>query len=155
MKIMDLFGSGGSFSEYYAADYNDDILLLGHDGPGHIAIAAGKPRLRPLTVYHGKVGRGLSIEMSVQHGPVTLVSVTEDGRGSLKLVVAEGESVPGPILEIGNTNSRYRFPLGARGFLTSWNAQGPAHHCAIGVGHISARIARLAALLGIEYIRVC
>lgn len=155
MKIMDLLGAGGSFTEYYANDYADDVILMGHDGPGHIAIANGKSKLRPLNIYHGKVGRGLSIEMSVQHGPVTLLSVAEDGKGSLKLVVAEGESVPGPILEIGNTNSRYRFPLGSRVFMQEWNRQGPAHHCAIGVGHRYAQLAKVAALLEIDCVRVC
>ncbi|CAM3245715.1 L-arabinose isomerase [Deinococcus saxicola] len=92
--------------------------------------------------------------MSVRHGPVTLLSVVEDG-GSLKLLVAEGESVPGPILEIGNTNSRYRFPLGARGFVEAWNAQGPAHHCAVGVGHIADRIRKLGALKGLRFTQVC
>lgn len=155
MKIMDTFGAGGSFTEYYAVDFNEDIVLMGHDGPGHIAIAAGQTKVRPLEVYHGKIGRGLSVEMSVKYGPVTLLSVVESDSGSLKLLVAEGASVPGPILEIGNTNSRYRFSVGARTFMESWNAQGPAHHCAVGVGHISSKLRKLAALLGLEFVQVC
>lgn len=155
MKIMDLLGIGGSFTEFYANDFNSDAILMGHDGPGHMAIAEGKPKLRPLRVYHGKVGRGLSIEMSVKHGPVTLLAVAEIGNGTLRFVVAEGESVPGPILEIGNTNSRYRFSVGVRGFLEKWTNQGSAHHCAIGVGHHWSRLNKLASLLGIECVRVC
>jgi L-arabinose isomerase len=155
MKIMDCFAAGGSFTEYYAVDYNDDVVLMGHDGPGHIAIAEGKTKVRPLDVYHGKVGRGLSVEMSVKHGPVTLLSVVQTADGKLKLLVAEGESVPGPILEIGNTNSRYRFVIGARSFLNEWNVHGPAHHCAVGVGHISSKLKKLGALLGMECVRVC
>src|SRR3990172_4658864 len=116
-------------------DWNDDVVLMGHDGPGHIAIAQGKTKVRPLEVYHGKVGRGLSVEMSVKHGPVTLLSVVQTVDGQLMLLVAEAESVKGPILEIGNTNSRYRFPIGARRFVEAWNTHGPAHHSAVGVGH--------------------
>jgi len=155
MKIMDLLGAGGSFTEYYAADFNEDLVLMGHDGPGHIAIAEGKTKVRPLAVYHGKVGQGLSVEMSVKHGPVTLLSVAEDAQTRFKLVVAEGESVAGTILEIGNTNSRYRFPPGARTFIEAWNAQGPAHHCAVGVGRVASSLRKVAALMGLGFHRVC
>jgi L-arabinose isomerase len=155
MKIMDSFGAGGSFTEFYATDFKDDVVLLGHDGPGHIAIAEGKTKVRPLGVFHGKVGHGLSVEMSVKNGPVTLLSVMETENGSIKLLAAHGESVPGPILEIGNTNSRYRFPIGARRFIESWNAEGPAHHCAVGVGHIAGKIEKLGSLLGLEVTRIC
>jgi L-arabinose isomerase len=155
MKIMDSFGAGGSFSEYYAVDYNDEVVLMGHDGPGHIAIAEGRAKVRSLNVYHGKVGSGLSVEMSIKHGPVTLLSVVQTVGGELSFLVAEGESVPGPILEIGNTNSRYRFPIGARNFQNDWNMHGPAHHCAIGLGHISAKLKKLGALLGMKFIQVC
>ncbi len=155
MKIMDSFGAGGSFTEYYAMDFDEDIVLMGHDGPGHIAIAEGKTKVRPLDVYHGKVGRGLSVEMSVKHGPVTLLSLVQTADGNLVLLVAEGESVPGPILEIGNTNSRYKFPLGAREFVNSWNYHGPAHHCAVGLGHISSMLDKLGKLLELEVIKIC
>jgi L-arabinose isomerase len=155
MKIMDSFGVGGSFTEYYAMDFNEDIVLMGHDGPGHIAIAQGKTKVRPLAVYHGKVGRGLSVEMSVKHGPVTLLSVVQTVDGKLKLLVAEAESVPGPIMEIGNTNSRYRFGIGARNFVERWNEQGPAHHCAVGVGHMASKVQKLGQLLGMDVVRIC
>ncbi|MBX7120881.1 MAG: arabinose isomerase [Opitutaceae bacterium] len=155
MKILDLFGAGGSFTEYYAMDFNEDVVLMGHDGPGHIAIAQGKTKVRPLKVYHGKVGRGVSVEMAVKHGPVTLLSVIETANGRLALLCAEAESVPGPILEIGNTNSRYRFACGAREFVNRWNSFGPAHHCAVGIGTLANRIAKLGALLNLDVHRVC
>ena len=155
MKIMDSFGAGGSFTEYYAMDFKDDVVLMGHDGPCHTGIAEGKIKVRPLNVYHGKNGSGLSVEMSVKFGPVTLLSVVETGDGKLLLLVAEAESVPGPILEIGNTNSRYKFSIGARKFVEQWNSHGPAHHCAIGVGHIASKIKKLGELLGIITIQVC
>jgi L-arabinose isomerase len=154
MKIMDSFGAGGSFTEYYAMDFKDDVVLMGHDGPAHIAIAEGKTKVRPLKVYHGKVGKGVSVEMRVKNGAVTLLSVVEK-KGGLMLLVAEGASVAGPILEIGNTNSRYKFPLGARRFVNDWNSHGPAHHCAVGVGHIASKIEKLGALLGMEVVKVC
>ena len=155
MKIMDAFGAGGSFSEFYAMDFNEDVILMGHDGPGHLAIAEGKPILKPLGVFHGKPGKGLSVEMKVKNGPVTLLAVVATPEGKIKLLVAEGESVPGPILEIGNTNSRYKFPLGVKGFIDAWSKEGPAHHCAIGLGHIATKIRKLAALLNLEFVQVC
>lgn len=155
MKIMDCFDAGGSFTEYYAMDYNDDVVLMGHDGPGHLAIAQGKIKVRPLQVYHGKVGSGLSVEMSVKQGDVTLLSVVETADGKISFLVAEAESVAGPILEIGNTNSRYKFSIGARRFVEAWNSHGPAHHCAIGVGHIASKIKKLGELLNITVDQIC
>jgi L-arabinose isomerase len=92
--------------------------------------------------------------MTVKHGPVTLLSVVE-GKDGIFLLVAEGKSVDGPVLQIGNTNSRYKFSIGAKRFMNEWSKQGPSHHCAIGVGHIADKIEKLGQLLNIDVVKIC
>ena len=155
MMILDRFGAGGSYTEFYAMDFRDNFVLMGHDGPGHLAISERKPVLRGLGLYHGKRGCGVSVEFNVKTGPITLLAMTQTAAGSLKMLSAEGESIPGPILKIGNTNSRLRFPLGPREFVNQWCQQGPTHHCALGVGHLKDAIAKLSQLLGVPVVEIC
>jgi L-arabinose isomerase len=152
--ILDRLGAGGSFTEYYGLDLTEDFVLMGHDGPGHIEISEGRPTLRALKLYHGKSGAGLSVELKVRYGPVTIVGCTQTADGRLKLLVAEGESVPGDTFRIGNTNSRLRFALDPAEFLERWCAEGPTHHVALGVGHRLDEVRKVASLLGLEFARV-
>jgi L-arabinose isomerase len=150
MLMMDRLGAGGSYTEFYAMDFVDDFILMGHDGPGHIAISDGKPVLRGLGLYHGKRGYGISVEFNVKTGPITILGMTQTAEGRLKLLAAEGESISGPRLQIGNTNSRLRFGLDPAAFMDRWSEQGPTHHCALGVGHQLGKIRKLARLMEIE-----
>jgi L-arabinose isomerase len=154
MLIMDRLKAGGSYTEFYGMDFNEDFILMGHDGPGHIAISDSKPVLRGLGLYHGKRGYGISVEFKVKNGPVTILGLTQTADGRLKMLASEGESIPGPTLQIGNTNSRLKFSLDPAEFMNRWAEQGPTHHCALGVGHQLGKIKKLARLLDIELVVV-
>ena len=151
MLLLDRLGCGGSYTEFYALDFDDEFILMGHDGPGHLAIADGRPIARALKLYHGKSGAGLSIEMKVKLGPVTILGLTQTADGRLKLLAAEGNSIAGPTFKIGNTNSRIRFSSGTTAFFDAWCAEGPTHHVALGVGHQVSRLRKVADLLGLEF----
>ncbi len=150
MLVMDRLEAGGSYTEIYAMDFVDGFILMGHDGPMHVRIAEGKPVLRGLGLFHGKRGYGLSVEAKVKYGPVTILCTTQTAEGKLRWLAAEGESIPGPTMQIGNTNSRLRFGLPPAEFMDVWCAEGPTHHVALGVGHQIGRLRKLARLMGVE-----
>jgi L-arabinose isomerase len=154
MSVMNRMGCGGSYTELYFMDLRDGFVLMGHDGPMHLGIAEGRPVLRGLGLYHGKRGSGVSVECKVKTGPVTLLALTQTAAGKLKMLTAEGESIAGPILKIGNTNSRVRFGLPPAEFINRWCAEGPTHHFALGIGHRSGVVAKVAELMGIELVEV-
>ena len=135
MLIMDRLEIGGSFAEFHPVDFDEDFVLVGHDGPHHIAIAEGKPVLRSLTKYHGKPGAGASVEFKIKEGPITMLGITSTHSGAFKFVIAEGASAAGPIPATGNTNTRGVFKPDVVTFLRRWLAEGPTHHFALGIGH--------------------
>lgn len=151
MMIMDRLDIGGSFAEFHPVDFDQDTVLVGHDGPHHINIAQGKPILRSLTKYHGKPGHGASVEFTLKVGPITMLSVSVNKHGQIKFVVAEGESVDAPIPPTGNTNTHGYFGPDIRRFLKRWMAAGPTHHFALGVGHQASAIEKVARALGVEF----
>ncbi len=154
MHILDAFGAGGSFAEIHPIDFRQDFVLVGHDGPHHIAIADGKPVLRKLKILHGKRGSGASVEFKLKVGPITMLGVTQTFDGRFRFVVAEGESLPGMIPATGNTNTRGKFRPDVRTFLTKWSLAGPTHHFALGIGLIAGKIGMLANMLGVESVTV-
>ena len=154
MLIMDRMDVGGSFAEFHPVDFREGFVLVGHDGPHHVNIAEGKPVLRSLLKYHGKPGSGASVEFKIREGPISMLSIGVSRNGRFKFVIAEGQSVHGPIPPTGNTNTRGYFEPDVRTFLKRWVAEGPTHHFALGVGHRAATIAKIAELLDVEHVIV-
>ncbi|MFE2039193.1 arabinose isomerase [Streptomyces scopuliridis] len=154
MLVADRLGAGGSFTELQALDFTAGVVEMGHDGPGHLAISARKPLLRGLGVYHGKRGWGVSVEFDVRHGPVTLVGLGQSRDGRYRLVAAEGEVVPGPHLEIGNTTSRVDFGCDPGEWTDAWSASGVGHHWALATGGLLPELRALSGLTGLELVEV-
>ena len=154
MLIMDRLGIGGSFAEFHPFDFKEDFILVGHDGPHHIAIADGKPILRSLIKYHGKPGSGASVEFKLKEGPITMLGITQKSDGRFKFVIGEGISKKGPIPPTGNTNTRGFFEPNTREFIKAWVMEGPTHHYALGVGHHAATLKKIGDILGIESVIV-
>ena len=154
MLIMDRLDIGGSFAEFHPFDFKEDFILVGHDGPHHLRIANGKPVLRSLTKYHGKPGSGASVEFKIKEGPITMLGITQNATGGFKFVIGECISKSGPIPPTGNTNTRGFFEPTTKEFIKKWVMEGPTHHYALGVGHHADTIAKIAEVLGIEYVIV-
>lgn len=150
MLIEDRLEIGGSFAEFHPIDFNEGFVLVGHDGPHHLNIADGRPALRSLTKYHGKPGSGASVEFRIKSGPITMLGIGLTRHGKFKFIIAEGESVRGPIPPTGNTNTRGYFLPDVKTFLKRWVAEGPTHHFALGTGHHAGAIARIGELLHLE-----
>lgn len=154
MLIMDRLEIGGSFAEFHPMDFNSGSILVGHDGPHHLNIADRKPVLRSLSKYHGKPGSGAGVEFKIKEGPLTMLGITVNSSGQLKFVIAEGESLQGPIPPTGNTNTHGYFKPDLKTFLKRWVAEGPTHHFALGIGHHGDDLVRIAEALGIDCARI-
>ena len=152
MKISDILGVGGSFSEIVVIDYVDETIILGHDGPFHIAISNGKPILRGMGLYHGKSGTGVSVEAKVRVGDITTLNVTQTIDGKLKFIISEGKATNGPIMQIGNTQTPIKFKKHPDEYMEEWFAQAPTHHCALSVGHNATLFEKVADLLNIVHV---
>ena len=155
MKIMDLLGAGGMFLEFFSMDFDENFIMMGHDGPSNVNVAEGKPRLQHLAVHHGKTGHGLGIDFTMREGPVTLLNLTQfDAGETFKMIYTVAEVIPGDVLNIGNPNCRVRVARPIQEFMDAWCQQGPSHHMALGLGDQSARLETFAEAMQFKSARI-
>ncbi len=155
MKILSLLGGGGMFVEFFSMDFDEDFLLMGHDGPSNINMASSRARLSNLDVHHGKSGHGLGIDFELKPGVVTLLNLTEfDAGDTFKLIYSVAEVVPGQTLAIGNPNCRVKVAKLIPEFMDAWCQQGPSHHMVIGYGDHSAALGTFADSMNFSLVRI-
>jgi len=155
IRMLDLMGGGGMFLEFFSMDFDENFIMMGHDGPSNINVAEGRPVLQHLEVHHGKTGHGLGIDFKMKQGPVTLVNCTQfDAGETFKLIYSVAEVIPGAILNIGNPNCRVRVGLPIHEFMDAWCQQGPEHHLALGIGDLSAVVEAFAEAMQFKCVRI-
>ena len=144
MLIMDRLDIGGSFAEFHPVDFQRDSVLVGHDGPHHINIAGGKPVIRSFKKYHGKPGSGASVEFRIREGPITMLSIGDNGKGSYKFVIAEGVRSSADSADREHKHARH-LPAGREDVPEKWVAEAPTHHFALGIGHHGESLEKIGA----------
>ncbi len=154
MKIMNLLGAGGMFAEFFSMDFDENFILMGHDGPSNILMAVEKPRLQHLDVHHGKTGHGLGIDFDLRPGPATILNLTQSGSDTFTMLYSTVEVLEGEVLHIGNPNARIRVARPIHEFIEAWCQHGPSHHVAIGYGDRSLELNAFADACGFGCARV-
>ena len=149
--ILQMICKNATQAEFKVADFKEGVNYLEHTGPGNICMSPDKPILKLMKYFHGKSGSGFSCQFNIEEGPITLLSLTAQKDNSLKLLIAEGLSVSGTMLEDGEMCARIRFKKGIVDFAEKWMLAGPSHHSALGTGFNENKLIRTAQILDLNY----
>lgn len=153
MLILQELAGEVTFLENYVIDFDNDAIILSHDGHGNPAMAADpkKVRIKPSIYYEGINGRGAGLEFAYKPGPVTLLSLIPLGDGDWRLIVCEGESIPMTPRPVVAPQMLFRYGGGSISeFCDAWLLAGAPHHMALAYGHLSGLVEKLGRLKGVE-----
>lgn len=146
-----------TFLENYVIDFDNDAIILSHDGHGNPALAADAKavKIKPSIYYEGVNGRGAGLEFAYAPGEVTLLSLIPLGNGSWRLIVAEGESLPMTPRPVAAPQMLFRYRDGSIiEFCDRWLLAGAPHHMALAYGRLAGQVEKLGSLLGVEVAHV-
>ena len=153
-------GAAAVYHEIEAVDYDSGEVVIANSGEHDLAwLAPGEaPRLRRNGWFCGKDARcGVCAVLEPPAGPATLVGFTPhpEAVGGFRYVVARGELTGRRFPETGTVNGAFRFANGSvEEAWSRWARSGVNHHSSATPGDISAEVAEIARLLGIEAVIV-
>jgi L-arabinose isomerase len=149
-----------NFTEMFTMDPAHEAVLMMHMGEGNWRMAR---RDEPVHLLRSTLGLfelrvdPLLLAFSLEPGDVTLLSLTTVGEGRLRFVVAEGAVLDFPyVADLRRPHYKFRPASadGLNGFLTRFSQAGGSHHQALAYGHCAGQVEKIAALMGIDFVRV-
>ena len=157
MMILQELTGDATFLENYVIDFDEDAIILSHDGHGNPAMSVDpkQVRIKPSIYYEGVNGRGAGLEFAYKPGDVTILSLIPLGDGEWRLIVGEGESLPIKPRPVAAPQMLFRYKNGnISEFCDRWLLAGSPHHMALAYGHHADVIQKLGRLLGVEVISI-
>ena len=156
MALQEMAGEV-TFLENYVIDFDNNAIILSHDGHGNPALAADpkKVRITPSIYYEGVNGRGAGLEFAYREGPVTILSLIPLGDGSWRWIVAEGELLPMTPRPVAAPQMLFRYANGSiTEFCDRWLLAGAPHHMALAYGRWRDCVEKLGRLTDVEVVAI-
>jgi L-arabinose isomerase len=157
MVILQELAGEVTFLENYVIDFDNDAIILSHDGHGNPALALNpkEVRIKPSIYYEGVRGFGAGLEFAYAPGDVTLLSLIPLGDGEWRLIVGEGESLPMTPRPVAAPQMLFTYKNGnIAEFCDQWLLAGAPHHMALAYGHLADLVEKVGRFLDIEVIYV-
>jgi len=157
MVILQELAGEVTFLENYVIDFDNDAIILSHDGHGNPALANNpkEVRIKPSIYYEGVKGKGAGLEFAYAPGDVTLLSLIPLGEGDWRLIVGEGESLPMTPRPVAAPQMLFKYKNGnITEFCDRWLLAGAPHHMALCYGHLADKIEKLGRFLDVDVVYV-
>ena len=157
MLILQEIAGQSTVVENYFVDFDDQSILLSHDGTGNPSLARSptEVRVKPSIYYKGTNGFGAAYEFAYAPGDVTILSLVPLRDGKWRLIVAEGRSLAMTPRPLSAPQIAFQHSSGSvREYCDKWCAAGAPHHMALAYGKLASKISRIGDLLGVEVIVV-
>ncbi len=147
-----------TFAEMFTIDFAGNAVLFSHMGEANVEMARpDRPvplRARPTPITRTR-DRQLCLAVSLAPGPATLCALTLGPAQRWRLVVSLMDILDyGPLPALEAPHWKMSPGGDMRDFLTGYARAGGPHHCAVCFGDARARLRRLAAAIGAEYVEI-
>ncbi len=144
-----------SFTEMFCMDEKNGGVLLSHMGEANPALAGGEVHLVRNDFAFGDCSDPAVPVFAFRPGEATLLNLAPAPGGGFRFIAARVKMQPWEVnLSLQCPQGYMRPEKELSEFLTAYSTCGGSHHLALTYGDNAGKIAKLAALCGVEYVRI-